>query len=91
MTKSELIAKTAEKSGISKAAAEQAVNGLIDVVTEALVNGEKVTITGFGTFETRQRKERVCINPKTLEKIKVEANVVAGFKPGSALKNAVSK
>ena len=78
MTKSELIAAVASKTDSTKKNAEAAVNAMIEAVTEALVNGDKVSIVGFGTFEVRDRKEKTVINPPA-------------FKAGQALKSAVNK
>lgn len=91
MTKAELITAVAEKANLSKASADAALNAVVDTIVESLANGEKVTLTGFGTFEPKERKERVCINPKTLEKISVKATVVPSFKAGKSFKDSVSK
>lgn len=91
MTKAELIAAVAEKTNSSKVSADAAVNAMVDIIVDAIANGDKVTITGFGTFEPKERKERECVNPKTLEKIKVKATVVPAFKAGKSFKDSVSK
>ncbi len=89
MTKADLITKIAEKSELSKKDSERALNAVIASVTEALTAGEKVQLTGFGTFEVRDKKEKEAINPKTKEKIKVPARKSPAFKAGKALKDAV--
>ena len=89
MNKSELIAKVAEKAGITKKDAEKAVAGIFASVQEALVAGDKVQVIGFGTFEVRERAARVCRNPQTKEEIEVPASKVPAFKAGQALKNIV--
>ena len=90
MNKTELIAATAEKANLSKKDTEAAVNAVIDVITEALKNGDKVQLVGFGSFETRERAARVGRNPKTKEEIKIPASKVPAFKAGKALKDAIA-
>ncbi|MBR6872845.1 MAG: HU family DNA-binding protein [Ruminococcus sp.] len=91
MTKAELIAAVAEKNGCSKKDAEKAVAAVVDVITDALVNGDKVTLVGFGTFEVRERAAKDGINPLTQKPIHIDAKKVPAFKAGKALKDAVSK
>ncbi|NLW52369.1 MAG: HU family DNA-binding protein [Tissierellia bacterium] len=92
MNKSELVAKIAEKSGLSKADSTRSLDALLESVQEALVNGEKVQLVGFGTFETRERKEREGRNPRNPEeKIKIPASTAPVFKAGKSLKEAVNK
>ena len=91
MNKADLVAKVAEKAGCSKKEAEKAVVAVVDVITDALVAGEKVQVVGFGAFETKQREARIGRNPKTKEEIKIPATKVAVFKAGKALKDAVAK
>lgn len=90
MNKAELIVKVAEKSGVSKKDAEKVVSAMLDVVVEAVANGDKVQIVGFGTFEQRERKERNGVNPRTEEKIVIPASKVPAFKPGRNFKDAVN-
>lgn len=91
MTKVELIAKVAEKCGCSKKDAEKAVSAVVETITEALANGEKVSVVGFGTFETKERSAKEGVNPRTGEKIAIAARKVPAFKAGKALKDAVDK
>ncbi|MDE6149245.1 MAG: HU family DNA-binding protein, partial [Ruminococcus sp.] len=91
MTKSEIIAAVAEKASCTKKDAEKYFGAVIDTITEALTNGEKVSITGFGTFEVRDRAAKDAINPATKEPIHVPAKKVPAFKAGKALKEAVDK
>lgn len=91
MNKTELIAQVAEKSGLSKKDAEKALSAVLESVTEAMSNGDKVSLVGFGTFETKQREARTCRNPRTNETIEVPASVAPVFKAGKALKDAVAK
>ncbi len=90
MTKADFIAKLSEKTGFSKKDSEKALNGFIDAVKEALKNGEKVSLVGFGTFEVTQRNERKGRNPQTGEEITIPACKAPKFKPGKGLKEAVS-
>ena len=89
MTKADLITKIAEKSELSKKDSEKALNAVIAAVTDALVEGDKVQLTGFGTFEVRDKKEKEAINPRTKEKIIGPARKSPAFKAGKALKDAV--
>ena len=91
MNKAELVAAIAEKANFTKKDAEAAVNAFVASVEEALVKGEKVQLIGFGTFETRQRKERQGRNPRKPEEIiKIEAAKAPVFKAGKALKDAIN-
>lgn len=91
MNKSELTAMVAEKAGLTKKDADKAVNAFIDSVTEGLVNGEKVVLVGFGSFETKQRAARKGKNPQTGAEINIPASTVPSFKAGRGLKDAVNK
>lgn len=89
MTKTELVAKVAEKAGLSKKDAEKALNATLDTIKCALKKGDKVQFVGFGTFETRKRGARTGINPRTKAAIKIPASKAPAFKAGKALKDAV--
>ena len=89
MTKKELAAAVAEKAGISKKDAEAAVNALAAAVTEELAKGGSVSISGFGTFEVRERGERKGLNPRTKETVVIPATKAPAFKAGKTLKDAV--
>lgn len=91
MNKSEFITAVSEKSGITKTDIENILSAEIDVITATLKKGEKVRITGFGTFEPRFRKATTATNPKTKEKVKVPAKTVAKFVAGKTLAEAVVK
>ena len=91
MNKTELIAATAERAGISKKDAERVLNAAIDSITASLVAGEKVQISGFGIFETKDREARVGRNPHTKETIEIPATRVPAFKASKSLKDAVAK
>ena len=89
MNKTELVAAVAEKAALSKKDAEKAVSAVVDTITAALADGDKVQLVGFGTFEVRERAARECINPQTKAKVQVAASKVPAFKAGQALKNLV--
>lgn len=89
MTKSELIAAVAEKTGVTKKQAEDVVSTAFDTITETLAKGEKVQLVGFGTFEVRDHAEKNGVNPQTKEPIVIPARKAPAFKPGKALKDAV--
>ncbi len=92
MTKAELIAAIADKGGYTtKKDAEKALTAVIDSITDALKDGSKVSLVGFGTFEVRQRAAKEAINPATKKPIHVDAKKVPAFKAGKALKDAVNK
>lgn len=91
MNKQELIAKVCEKTGETKKVTEATINALFDSLTEALAEGEKVQLIGFGTFETRERQEKEGRNPRTGEIVKIAACKAPAFKAGKALKDAVNK
>lgn len=91
MNKAELIAKIAEESKLTKKAAETALDAFVTSVEEALKDGEKVQLVGFGTFEVRQRAARKGRNPQTKEEIKIPASKAPVFKAGKALKDLVNK
>ena len=90
MNKAELIAAIAAKTGETKKDAEAAVNALVEVVTDALVKGDKVQLVGFGSFEVRKRAARKGRNPQTKEEIKIPASKAPVFKAGKALKDLVN-
>ena len=91
MNKSELVSAIAGDAGITKKDAELAVNSFVEVVGEALSKGESVSLIGFGTFLTRDRKARDGRNPKTGETIKIAARTVPAFKAGKKLKEVTNK
>ena len=91
MNKAELISSIADKSKLSKKDAEVALKALVESVEEALEKGEKVQLVGFGTFETRNRAERMGRNPKTKEPMQIAASTVPVFKAGKEFKERVNK
>jgi DNA-binding protein HU-beta len=84
-----LIASIGKEAKISKASAEKAVNAFTNTVTKALKKGDKLALTGFGTFSVAKRKARKGRNPQTGKEIKIPAMRVAKFKAGNSLKSAV--
>ena len=90
MNKTELIAAVAERAELSKKDAEAAITATIDAITEALHQGEKVQLVGFGSFEVKNRAERMGRNPQTKEPIPIPASKAPVIKAGKALKDAVS-
>lgn len=89
MNKTDLVAAVAAKAEISKKDADAAVKAAFDAITEALAEGEKVALVGFGTFEVKTRAARTGKNPRTGEVIEIAETKIPSFKAGSALKGAV--
>lgn len=90
MNKSELVDAVASATNSSKADAQASVDAVIDAITGALQQGDKVSLTGFGTFEVRDRAARTARNPQTGETIQVRASKAPAFKAGKGLKDAVN-
>ena len=91
MNKTELIAVAAENSGMTKKDAERVLNAAIDAITLRLSKGEKVALSGFGTFEIKYREARVGRNPRTREATEIPATYVPSFKPSKALRDLIGK
>lgn len=89
MTKKDLIELVAKKGNLTNKASRDAVSSFLNGIRDSLKRGEKVVITGFGTFSVRKRAERPGRNPKTGEKITIQARKAPGFTPGKTLKKAV--
>ncbi|MEJ5365189.1 MAG: HU family DNA-binding protein [Desulfosoma sp.] len=89
MTKADLISKMADEAGITKAAAEKALNSFVAAVADSLAKGDKVTLVGFGTFSVAERAQREGRNPRTGETITIAASKTIKFKAGSKLKDAL--
>lgn len=89
MQKTDFIKSVAERTGISQKETKQVIDAALDIISEALRDGQKVTLTGFGTFEVRQRQEREGVNPQTRAKIKIPATKTPGFSASSTLKEMV--
>ncbi len=91
MNKADLVKSISEKGDITKVDAEKALNAFMESVEEALVNGDKVQLVGFGSFEVRERAERKGRNPQTKEEITISASKAPVFKVGKALKDMVNQ
>lgn len=91
MKKTELIAAVAEQSGLSKKDAEKAVSAVFDTIVSAVAAGDKIQLTGFGTFEQRTRNARTGCDPRTGNKIEIPASKVPAFKAGKSFKEIVNK
>ncbi len=91
MNKTELISMVAEKAGLSKKDTERVINATLETLTEAMVQGDKVQLSGFGIFETKDRQARVGRNPVTKEAIDIPATRLPSFKASKTLKDAVAK
>jgi DNA-binding protein HU-beta len=89
MTKSDMVERLATKAEVARPKAEELFDFLLNDITEALKRGEKVNISGFGTFTVSNRKARTGRNPKTGEPIDIPASRSAKFKPGKSLKEAL--
>ena len=91
MNKCELIAAVAQAAGVQKKDAERVVNATVDIMAAALAKGEKIQLTGFGTFEAKERSPRIGRNPVTRESMEIPATRVPTFKPSKNLKDMVGK
>ena len=90
MTKQEFVDAVAEKAGLTKRDAGEAVDAVLDVITSSLSRGDTITFTGFGKFTTSKRAARQGVNPRTGEKVQIAAATVPKFSAGSQLKKAVN-
>lgn len=91
MNKTEFIDAVSEKAGMTKTDARKAVQAVLDVITDALTKGDRVVLTGFGTFEVREVKARTGVNPRTKAKLQIPATKRPAFSAGAVLKKAVSE
>ena len=91
MNKTELIAAVAEKAGLTKKDAERVINATFETITESLVKGDKVQVSGFGIFEVKNREARTGRNPRTKETIQIPATRLPAFKASKTLKDSVAK
>jgi DNA-binding protein HU-beta len=93
MNKTELVAKLAQRTGLTQAKTAELVNAIFDgnngLIAEELASGGKVTLPGFGTWSVRERPARVGANPKTGAKMNISARKATGFKAGLVLKNKI--
>ena len=91
MNKTELIALTAQNTGLTKKDTERVINAALDAITAAMVSDEKVQLSGFGTFDIKAREARIGRNPHTKEAIDIPATKVPVFKPSKALRDLIAK
>jgi DNA-binding protein HU-beta len=91
MNKSDIVSAVAQSSGVAKKDVERVLNATIDAMSQALIRGEKVQLSGFGTFEVKTRQARVGRNPHTKEQVHIPATRVPQFKPSQGLKENVAK
>ena len=89
MKKSEFVALVAEQVGLSKKDTEKTIDAVFAAVGDVIASGDKLQISGFGTFGTKERAARTGHNPRTGEEISIDAATVPVFKPGKALKDKV--
>ena len=90
MTKAELVASVAEKSGLNRNQAKDALEAVIDSITEAMKSGSEVRIVGFGNFVPVDRPEGMARNPRTGEQVKRPASKTVKFRPGEGLKGSLN-
>ncbi|MEB3249962.1 MAG: HU family DNA-binding protein [Microcystaceae cyanobacterium] len=90
MNKGELVHAVAERASVTKKEADAVITAAIDTIMEAVAEGDKVTLVGFGSFEARERKEREGRNPKTNEKMVIPATKVPAFSAGKLFKDKVA-
>ena len=91
MNKTELIAAAAESTGLTKKDTEKVLNAALESIAAALAQGDKVQISGFGSFEVKEREARAGLNPQTGEAMESAASRIPAFKAGKALKDRVAK
>ena len=91
MNKMELVGAVAAKAGMSKKDAERTINATLDVTAEALAEGDKIQLVGFGMFEVKERAARIGRNPRTKESMEIPASKAPSFKAGKALRDVVAK
>ena len=89
MKKDDIISKMVEATNLTKAEADKAMTAFLDSVKEGLMNGEKITIIGFGSFSVVERKARMGRNPQTGQEIEIPASKTVKFKPGEKLKTEI--
>lgn len=90
MNRAELVMAIAEKTGNTKSSSDNMLRALVDTISDALADGDKVQLVGFGTFETRKKSARKGRNPQTGEEMKIPASIAPAFKSGKSLKAKVN-
>lgn len=89
MQKTEFIAEVAERAGVPKKQARQVIDAALQLITEQLQQGERVVLTGFGTFEVRNRQARQGVNPQTKQPMEIGATRTPGFSASNSLKDSI--
>ncbi len=89
MNKTDLVDQVAARTGQTKVAVAAAIEAAMDIIVEAVAHSESVTLSGFGTFEPRDRKARTGRNPRTGDAVPIPARTVPSFRPGNSFKSAV--
>jgi len=89
MTKKELVEKVSKKVGLTKRTAENSVNAVFGIIRDAMMKGEKVVVTGFGTFKVRKRASRTGRNPQTGSSITINSHKLPGFTAGKTLRRII--
>ena len=90
MKKGELVASIAESTGVGRTQVESVLKATLDNIVESVARGDAVTLTGFGTFERRERSARTGRNPQTGDTIKIKASRVPAFRAGSEFRSVVN-
>lgn len=91
MQKTDFIKAVSARAGVSQKETRQIIDAALDVIADTLAQGQKVTLTGFGTFEIRERREREGVNPQTREKMTIAATRTPGFSASSTLKERIKQ
>ncbi len=87
---SQLVEQVAKKTGMTKADSKRAVSAIFDTMTERLAAGDRIQLSGFGSFEVRTRAARTGTNPRTRAKVQIPASKAVGFRPASSLREKVN-
>jgi DNA-binding protein HU-beta len=89
MNKGDLVAEVVKRTDVSRPEAISVVNAVLDVIRDRVARGERVSLSGFGTFERRRRNPRIGRNPHTREAVKIPSRYIPSFRPGTGFREAV--
>jgi DNA-binding protein HU-beta len=89
VNKGDLVSEIVKRTGVDRPDAARVVNGILSIIRERVARGERVSLSGFGTFERQRRNARIGRNPRTREAVKIPARFQAAFRPGTAFREAV--
>ena len=89
MQKNDFIARIAEETGVTQKTTRQVIEAAIDIISQSLARGEKVVLTGFGTFELRQRRQRRGVNPQTRQEMVIPASRIPSFSASNRLRGLI--